>query len=131
MRNLDESRRNENLNTSDIAETVPKTDPEVVRFERRDMAPAEGNELLLPKDEVEKLREHWTEIQTNFVDEPQKSVEEADKLVASAIQRIAEVFSEGRVNLEGQWSRGDKVSTEDLRVSLQHYRAFFSRLLAI
>jgi len=34
-----------------------------------------------------------------------------------------------RTNLEKQWSRGDKVSTEDLRVCLQHYRDFFDRLL--
>jgi hypothetical protein len=29
-----------------------------------------------------------------------------------------------------QWSRGDQVSTEELRVSLQRYRAFFERLLS-
>jgi hypothetical protein len=33
--------------------------------------------------------------------------------------------------MEGQWDRGDDVSTEDLRVSLQRYRSFFNRLLAM
>ena len=33
-------------------------------------------------------------------------------------------------DLEGQWSRGEDVSTEDLRVALQRYRSFFRRLLA-
>jgi hypothetical protein len=33
--------------------------------------------------------------------------------------------------MEKQWSRGDENSTEDLRLALQQYRAFFSRLLSI
>jgi hypothetical protein len=30
-----------------------------------------------------------------------------------------------------EWGRGDNVSTEDLRVALQRYRSFFSRLLSV
>jgi hypothetical protein len=30
-----------------------------------------------------------------------------------------------------QWSRGEQVSTEDLRLALQRYRDFFERLLAV
>jgi len=33
--------------------------------------------------------------------------------------------------LEGQWGRGDDVSTEDLHVSLRRYRSFFDRLLNV
>jgi len=33
-------------------------------------------------------------------------------------------------SLEGQWSRGEDVGTEELRVALQRYRAFFRRLLS-
>jgi hypothetical protein len=33
--------------------------------------------------------------------------------------------------LEGQWEKGDNVSTEDLRVALQRYRSFFDRLLKL
>jgi hypothetical protein len=58
-------------------------------------------------------------------------VEDADKLVASAIKRIAEGFANERAKLEGQWSRGEQISTEDLRVVLQRYRSFFSRLLSL
>jgi hypothetical protein len=32
--------------------------------------------------------------------------------------------------LEGQWDRGDDVSTEDLRVALTGYRSFFGRLVS-
>jgi hypothetical protein len=39
--------------------------------------------------------------------------------------------AEERSKLEGQWGHGDNVSTEDLRVALQRYRAFFDRLLKV
>jgi hypothetical protein len=57
-------------------------------------------------------------------------VEQADELVATMMKRLAEGFATERERLEGQWGRGEDVSTEDLRVSLQRYRGFFERLLA-
>ena len=86
---------------------------------------------LFPSGELEGLRTRWKEIQTAFVDEPRKAVEQADGLVASAMKRLAEVFAEERSGLEKQWDRGDSVSTEDLRVALQRYRSFFDRLLSV
>jgi hypothetical protein len=86
---------------------------------------------LIPNGELDGFRNRWTEVQTGFVDEPRKAVEQADGLVASAMKRLAEVFAEERSNLEKQWDRGDSVSTEDLRVALQRYRSFFHRLLSI
>jgi len=77
------------------------------------------------------LHTRWKEIQTNFVDEPRKAVEQADGLVASAMKRLAEVFADERSKLEKQWDRGDNVSTEDLRVAFQRYRSFFDRLLSV
>jgi hypothetical protein len=65
------------------------------------------------------------------VDEPRRTVEAADKLVASVMQRLAEGFANERSSLEKQWDRGDNVSTEDLRVALQRYRSFFDRLLKL
>ena len=85
---------------------------------------------LLGDDETRGFRTRWDSIQAQFVDDPRHAVEEADHLVAEAMQRLAQVFSEERADLEQQWDRGDDVSTEDLRVSLRHYRAFFQRLLA-
>jgi hypothetical protein len=86
---------------------------------------------LFPNNELQDLRTRWTGIQTAFVDEPRRAVEQADGLVASAMKRLAEVFAEERSKLEQQWDRGDNVSTEDLRVALQRYRSFFQRLLSI
>jgi hypothetical protein len=47
------------------------------------------------------------------------------------MQRIAQRFAAEREELERQWTRGDDVSTEDLRVALTRYRAFFDRLLSM
>ena len=86
---------------------------------------------LVPHDEMEEMRHRWNDVQAAFVDEPRRAVEHADGLVASAMKRLAEVFSEERSKLERQWDRGDNVSTEDLRIALQRYRSFFHRLLSI
>lgn len=86
---------------------------------------------LFPSGELDGLRTRWKTIQGTFVDEPRQAVELADELVASAMKRLAEVFSEERSRLEQQWDRGDNVSTEDLRVALQRYRTFFERMLSV
>jgi hypothetical protein len=86
---------------------------------------------LFPNNELQDLQTNWGSIHPAFVDEPRKAVEQADSLVASTMRRLAEVFAQERSKLEGQWGRGDNVSTEDLRVALQRYRSFFHRLLAI
>jgi len=56
-------------------------------------------------------------------------VEAADQLVATVMQRLAEGFANERASLEKQWDSGENASTEDLRIALQRYRAFFDRLL--
>jgi hypothetical protein len=85
---------------------------------------------LLPDGEESDFQRRWEEIQTRFVDDPRQAVEDADALVAGVMQRIAEGFAQARDGLEGQWSRGEDVGTEELRVALQRYRAFFRRLLS-
>ncbi|PYJ72206.1 MAG: hypothetical protein DME72_08460 [Verrucomicrobia bacterium] len=86
---------------------------------------------MFPDKEANDFRARWTDIQTGFVDEPRRSVEQADALVAEVIKRLANSFAEERSKLEGQWGRGDDVSTEDLRVALRRYRSFFDRLLNV
>ena len=85
---------------------------------------------LLPADMDETFQQRWKEIQTRFVDEPRGAVEDADGLVASLMQQLAEGFAKERERLEAQWGRGEDISTEDLRVALQRYRTFFQRLLS-
>lgn len=86
---------------------------------------------LFSADEAQGFRSRWDAVQTEFVDEPRKSVQEADHLVESVIQRLSQVFTDERGKLETQWESGDNVSTEDLRLALQRYRSFFTRLLSV
>ncbi len=130
----------EELTTADLADggrTADAAGPKPVASERavtemnRSESQNAGATPLFPNDELDNLRTRWKEIQTNFVDEPRKAVEQADGVVASAMKRLAEVFADERSKLEKQWDRGDSVSTEDLRVAFQRYRTFFDRLLSV
>jgi hypothetical protein len=86
---------------------------------------------LFSSEEAKGFRGRWDSIQGGFVDEPRQSVAQADRLVAEAMKRLAEMFADERAKLDGQWERGDSVSTEDLRLALRCYRSFFGRLLSI
>jgi len=140
--------RERELSTDDLASggertDVAEADRETTERDRRDEvaddiraeeadtgATATTSEPLFAGEQSEEFRARWETVQTGFVDEPRRAVEQADALVADLMQRLAGMFSEERKNLEGQWDRGDDVSTEDLRVALQRYRSFFDRLLS-
>lgn len=94
----------------------------------RGSEPNTTSESLIPDDGSRNLR--WQEIQSRFVDDPKKSVQDADGLVAEVIQQLASRFAEERSKLESQWQGGGEASTEDLRLAMQHYRDFFQRLMA-
>jgi hypothetical protein len=86
---------------------------------------------LFSEESERDFRAQWKEIQTGFVDEPRRAVEQADQLVARLMQHLAQSFSDQRTALENQWEKSDKVSTESLRLALRRYRSFFNRLLSI
>jgi|HubBroStandDraft_6_1064221.scaffolds.fasta_scaffold156588_2 hypothetical protein len=94
-------------------------------------ADGERPEPLFPGTDTEDFRSRWHIIQAAFVDEPRRAVEQADQLVASVVQRVAEIFASERGRLEHDWSQGQDASTEDLRQSLRRYRSFFDRLLSV
>jgi hypothetical protein len=119
----------------EVRNAAPTARPVEARTAERgsacDARNASDPEPLFPSNELQELRNRWSGVQTAFVDEPRRAVEQADGLVASAMKRLAEVFAEERSKLEKQWDRGDNVSTEELRIALQRYRSFFHRLLSI
>lgn len=90
-----------------------------------------GATAMFPPTEAEQFRSRWMEVQTGFVDEPRNAVEQADGLVAEMMKRLAQVFADERGRLEEQWSRGDDISTEELRQAFQRYRSFMDRLLSV
>ena len=89
------------------------------------------HEPLFVSADADGYRTRWNAIQTGFVDEPRKAVEEADSLVAEVVKRLAEGFAGERQRLEADWERNDAVSTEDLRQAMRKYRSFFERLLNV
>lgn len=142
-----EAIENTGLSTAALAHADEPIEQKLIegRDERRDMSASVDNrmnatsqppetdaqEALFSQDESKALYAKWDAVQVGFVDEPRQAVERADSLVAGAMKRLAEIFAEERARLEGQWDRGDSVSTEELRLALRRYRAFFGRLLSV
>jgi hypothetical protein len=138
------SHREESLSTRDLASTPDDDDRTTDRREETGDESREGavatadqpherdddDAALLPQEKGTEFQGRWESIQTTFVDDPRDAVENADALVAELMQQLADGFARERERLEGQWSRGEDVSTEDLRVVLQRYRSFFRRLLS-
>jgi hypothetical protein len=93
--------------------------------------PEERGVPLLTENRTAEFQSRWEECQRSFVDEPRQSVEMADQLVADLIRDLVTQFSDERARLEDQWTRGQEVSTDDLRFAFQRYRSFFNRLLAV
>ncbi|MGA8090744.1 MAG: hypothetical protein WCA10_25950 [Terracidiphilus sp.] len=143
----DETIENPGLSTAALAHADEPIEQKLVenRDDGRDMSasvdkrmnansqPSEtdAQEALFSQDESKELYAKWDAVQVGFVDEPRQAVERADSLVAGAMKRLAEIFAEERARLEGQWDRGDSISTEELRLALRRYRAFFGRLLSV
>ena len=126
--------KDETLTTADLADRKEEEEelnaqPQAEE-ERAEQGGEDTLEPLLPAEGSERYQQRWNELQSSFVDEPRGTVEEADGLVAELMQELATSFSDTRSSLEDQWTRGDDVSTEDLRVALQRYRSFFERLLS-
>jgi hypothetical protein len=81
-------------------------------------------------DEASTFYSRWEEIQARFVDEPQRSVRQANALVAEVKGRLGETLADERLKAEAQWAPPAEASTEDLREALQRYRVLFEQLLA-
>jgi hypothetical protein len=118
----------EGMSTSDLAYGSAQNNQVT-----RETVPAGTSEApsLFSTDETQTFRSRWQEIQAAFVDDPQQAVKGADGLVAQTMKRLAEIFADERQKLESQWSSGEDVDTEALRVALQRYRTFFDRLLTV
>ena len=118
-------RTNQVFDATDDAEM----DAEAMDRETADYEPGDSHVSYLDDQAALRAGSRWQEIQAEFVDDPRKTVAQAHELVGELVQTIVDRFTRERAELERQWSRGTEVSTEDLRVCLQRYRAFFNQLL--
>jgi hypothetical protein len=112
----------------DVPKLVKGQQPETVE---KAAASASKPTPLFSESEMREFRSRWSDIQTGFVDEPRRTVEDADKLVASVMQRPREG---SRTSDRGWKSSGTRATTyprRTLRVALQRYRSFFDRLMKL
>lgn len=77
------------------------------------------------------FRSRWDIVQRSFVDDPKEAVHAADELVAQVTKTLADTFAEQRSTLEQSFDQSQAPNTENLRISLRQYRAFFERLLSL
>jgi len=96
---------------------VATPDQPVVATESEDIA-------LLPDDVAAGFRSRWDMIQSGFVDDPRRAVQQAGELVEEALGKLTAVFTDKRKNLQ----RGETVATEELRQTLRHYRLLLNHL---
>jgi hypothetical protein len=86
---------------------------------------------LLSREHRAAFNDQWRAIAASFERSPRAAVEDADHLVAQTIARLAETFTQERAHLEARWGHGVEPTHEDLRQTLEAYRRFLLRLLAI
>lgn len=77
------------------------------------------------------FRTRWDIVQRGFVDDPRAAVHAADELVAQVTKTLGDMFAQQRSALEQTFDQTQTPNTENLRVALRHYRAFFERLLSL
>jgi hypothetical protein len=123
----------ENLNrAAEDTQTMDPTHEQEIEFQKKPR-PSDSTKTepitWLNRDEMEKLRSRWVSIQAQFVDQPRGSVEQAETLVADAVERIQQVLTEQQTRLSEQWCNHEDASTEDLRLTMQNYRTFLNRIL--
>lgn len=90
---------------------------------------AEERATLIPPDRAESYNSRWTQLKSDFVDEPSRAVRGANELVGEVLDELEELFRSQRAELE-QGLDSEQTTTEDLRQALGRYRSFFDRLLS-
>ena len=87
---------------------------------------------LLTRDEREEFARRLQHAVNGFVDEPRRSVEEADALFEEVSGRIRALLAERHHQLRAPWhGEGVTAETEDLRKALRRYRDAAEQLLRL
>lgn len=113
-------------------ERVAESDVRAESEERAESAFPSSEDAVQPAlvDDPGALLERWQQVQARFVDSPREAVNEASDVVEDVLARLSHSFDAERRRLDDAWESGTEPSTEELRVALRRYRAFFERLLA-
>jgi len=126
------SEREQRLERASEEETGARRQADTAEAEtddtRSDTA-TEERATLIPPDRAESYNSRWTQLKSDFVDEPSRAVRGANELVGEVLDELEELFRSQRAELE-QGLDSEQTSTEDLRQALGRYRSFFDRLLS-
>jgi hypothetical protein len=121
--------RESTAETADFAEPEPAAEPVPVAGATAGSGAAAGerpaDEELFAEDAVHGFRERWREVQAGFVDDPAQAVRGANELVDEIMRELAEHKHRLETGLR------DQNDTEQLRVVIREYRAFFNKLLNV
>jgi hypothetical protein len=104
---------------SDLTPTTPST-PSATQ--------PDAPEPLLTQAVTEDFRGRWSEVQIGFVEDPQKSVAEADALLAELTRAYQQAVEERRSRISAVRQDGS-ADTEDLRSALLGYREILTTIL--
>src|SRR4026208_1674266 len=94
---IEEEQIERKITTAELAEAARKK-------ESARTNPEDSQTQILSAEVGQRFRGRWDSVQTSFVDEPRKAVEQADELVAEVMQNLAQTFADEREKLESQWS---------------------------
>lgn len=84
--------------------------------------------VLAPEASLD-FRERWHGIQAEFIDDPRRAVEDADRLVADVARAFTTGVEERRQSLTSGWQNNEHGETEELRLTMRQYRALVDHIL--
>ena len=84
--------------------------------------------VLAPETSLD-FRERWHGIQAEFIDDPRRAVEDADRLVADVARAFTTSVEERRQGLTSGWQNNEHGETEELRLTMRQYRALVDHIL--
>ncbi|WP_224756122.1 hypothetical protein [Streptomyces sp. col6] len=116
--------------TGTFGTTTSRHEPD--RDSRAHSAPRK-DECLLPTGDQDKLAHRLHQAVTDFVESPQRAVEEAESTFDAVVAGLTDALKERRSTLHVEERDGGDpgARTEELRITLQHYRDLTERLLKI
>lgn len=118
------------------AQTVPPQRPPFEAEEAQEpevgeaAATAEGPAISQPESPEPAADNPWPEIQSMFVDDPRRAVEQSAKVASTALADLITAAKQVEQTLRGDWSR-DQTGTEELRVALRGYRDLSARIATL
>lgn len=117
--------------TTDSAEPEPwvaETDePETTVAEPSEPEPA-ASEPLLASISAEAFLDRWSDVQTTFIEDPHRSVTEADALLTEVLTAYRDAVEQRREQISSAWS-GNAADTEKMRLALLDYRDVITTML--